>query len=226
MPETKDKPGPEGKPDTGLNTLQSVVEGDNVDQTVNTNSSAKDYGYTIGWDGKDYSKDKSFKKLQEGECLPSFKMWGDTNKVYKGCSYVDTTKIKFPDKLSNEMGKICATSISTTGPRKGSLKTYGICKKPEGVEVEVPLNTNRGAAKENNLKSVKSESEGESVNKQGANQNKGVVIDHDGDVVPDVYGDATDLTGQAIDLTQTKNKQIKPGKCIFPFKYRTSKLSL
>ena len=46
-------------------------------------------------------------------------------------------KIKFPDKTDNKMGKICATSISTSGPmKKGSLKTYGICKKEGGTQVQ------------------------------------------------------------------------------------------
>ena len=46
------------------------------------------------------------------------------------------------------------------------------------------------------------------------------------EMVPDVYGDATDLTGQKLDLTQKKNAKIKPGKCIFPFKYGTSSYPL
>ena len=69
-----------------------------------------------------------------------FKMWGDTDKVYKGCSFVNTSKIKFPDKITDKMGKICATEVSEKGPRKGSLFTYGICKKPESyIPEEEPL---------------------------------------------------------------------------------------
>ena len=35
-----------------------------------------------------------------------FKMWGDTDKVYKGCSLLILHK--FPDKITDKMGKICS----------------------------------------------------------------------------------------------------------------------
>ena len=43
------------------------------------------------------------------------------------------------------MGKIYATSISTSGPRKGSLKTAGICKPDDYMGNEAAPNTAKQA---------------------------------------------------------------------------------
>lgn len=219
-----------------IEQLQSIVNVNNTELEQNkTSGPEKHYGSTIGWDGIDYSKDKSFKKLQAGDCEPNFKVWGDTNKVYKGCSFIDTTKSKFPDKITKKMGKICATSLSTSGPRKGSLKTYGICKNDTIASVKPlpqPLNVEKSKPKPS---SELNQNKTPELNKPGKQSvaapapvalkervNKSVLRDMDGDIVPDVYADASDITGNKLDLTQKKNAKVKPGKCIFPFKYRSS----
>ena len=218
------QPRPHSKNNLVRNENTLAIGKENTTEIFDSSVEKKEFGYAIGWDGKDYSKDPSLKKLVPGECLPSFKMWGDTNKIYNGCSYVDINKMKFPDKLDNKMGKICATSISTSGPRKGSLKTYGICSKEKDITKTNNLQ-NEDYGKGGKMGSKKNTSVPKPKSLKNSRE-KGVILDTDGDVVPDVYGDDTDLTGNKLDLTQKKNAKIKPGKCIFPFKYRTSSYPL
>ena len=165
----------------------------------NQNQNHTDYATTIGVDGKDYSKEKYVKA---GQCYNgSYKVRGDPNSPYTGCNFIP----KISPKLR---GKICATSIKTRPPHTGHMKTYGFCKSMKNTKTPPPPPSPPPPPP------------------PPSKNNSGELLDELGNVVPDVYADDKDLFGNPIS-DETKEKYgIVPGKCIFPFKYKSKKFPI
>ena len=81
-------------------------------------------GSTIGWDDKDYSKNK---KVKAAPCIEPYRVRGEQKTSFKGCNFHP----KITDSIiKSKKWKICATELNIKKPHTGQLKTFGFCKKP------------------------------------------------------------------------------------------------
>ena len=168
------------------------------------------YATTRGWDGVDYSGTKN---VEAGKCIYQYKVRGDKNSPYTGCNFI-------PKLSAQNRGKICPTKLKTNKSTwSGTIDKFGFCKKTTSV--------NRDS-----IKSSLSKSSNNAVNKESTIKNKShrssqnsnpPLLDDKGRIVNDVYANDRDLFGNPI---PKKYPKIVPGKCIFPFKYRSKNLPL
>jgi len=162
------------------------------------------YANTIDWDGIDHSKND---KIMAGRCVDKFKVRGDPNSPYTGCNFITNISPK-------SRGKVCATKIKTNkATHNGTFEKFGFCDHP--FKQKSPQPSSEGQKISPPISNVN--------NKSTQPKIQNGQIDDEGNIVPEIYADVIDGFGNKI---PTKDSKLKPGKCIFPFKYRSKKLPL